>query len=205
MKHLTPGKVWPALSLVGYPDEVAKAIKFIFNDMLLCDDAASAQAVTFTRNIGVWCVTLNGDIHKPSVMTSGGAVLSRTGVLVRAQEPRVVEEWVKDTRRTLQVLEHEEAKGCAARQAWRACTRELEIRVHKLRLLQEHVGGSNAAWVCHSSPHLPLDLPLTKGQPPCFRSTLIIPVPSRLWPYTPSLQVTTCLRPQCPRSCSDDS
>ena len=52
---------------------------------------------------------LDRDIHKPSVMTSGGAVLSRTGVLVQAQEPRVAEEWVEDTRRTLQALEHKEA------------------------------------------------------------------------------------------------
>jgi len=108
-------------------------------------------------------------------MTSGGAVLSRTGVLVRAQEPRVAEEWVEDMRRTLQALEHEEAKGCTARQAWRARTHELEIRVHKLRLLQEHVGGSNAAWVRRSSPHLPLDLPLMKGQPPVLDRPLSFP------------------------------
>ena len=68
-----------------------------------------------------------------------------------------------------------EAKGCTVRQVWRAHTHELEIRVHKLQLLQEHVGGSNAAWVRRSSPHLPLDLPLTKGQPPVLDQPLSFP------------------------------
>ena len=50
MKHLAPGKVRPALSLVVYSNDVAEAIAFMFNDTLICDDAASAQAVTFARN-----------------------------------------------------------------------------------------------------------------------------------------------------------
>jgi chromosome segregation ATPase len=36
--HLAPGKVRPALSLVGNPDEVAELITFMFNDALICDD-----------------------------------------------------------------------------------------------------------------------------------------------------------------------
>jgi hypothetical protein len=32
---------------------VAEAIAFVFNDTLICDDAASAQAITFPRKGGV--------------------------------------------------------------------------------------------------------------------------------------------------------
>ena len=70
-RHLAPGKVRPALSLVSYPDEVAEAITFLFNDMLICDDAASAQAVTLARSVGVRSVTLDRDVYEPSRTMSG--------------------------------------------------------------------------------------------------------------------------------------
>ncbi|KAI9439026.1 condensin complex subunit SMC2 [Lactarius indigo] len=143
--HLAPGKVRPALSLVGYPEEVAEAIAFVFNDTLICDDAQSAQAVTFARNVGVRSVTLEGDVYEPSGTMSGGAAPSGSGVLVRAQELRGAEERVAQARGTLETLEREEAAARPGRDAWRARTRELQIKEHELRLLEEQVGSSNAA------------------------------------------------------------
>jgi len=104
-----------ALSRIGYPDEVAEVIAFVFNDTLICDDAASSQAVTFARNVGVRSVTLDGDVYEPSGTMSGGAAPSRPGVLVRAQELRAVEERVEDARRVLEALEREEARTCGER------------------------------------------------------------------------------------------
>jgi structural maintenance of chromosome 2 len=127
---------------------VAEAIAFVFNDTLICDDPASAQAVTFAREVGVRSVTLDGDVYEPSGTMSGGAAPSGSGVLVRAQELRAAEERVAGAKRTLVALEREEAAGRAARDAWRARTRELEIKEHELRLLEEQVGSSNAARVC---------------------------------------------------------
>ena len=146
-KHLAPGKVRPAISLVGYPDEVAEAIAFVFSDTLICDDAASAQAVTFSREVGVRSVTLDGDVYEPSGSMSGGAAPSGSGILVRAQEVRAAEERAAAARRTLATLEREEATRRAARDKWRERTRELEIKEHELRLLEEQVGSSNAARV----------------------------------------------------------
>ena len=117
---------------------------FVFSDTLICDDAASAQAVTFARNVSVRSVTLDGDVYEPSGTMSGGAVPSGSGVLVRAQELRAAEERVDGTRRTLEALEREEAKSRGARDTWRARTRELEIKKEReMRVLQEQVGSSN--------------------------------------------------------------
>jgi len=146
-KHLAPGKVRPALSLVGYPDEVAEAIAFVFSDTMICDDAASAQAVTFSREVGVRSVTLEGDVYEPSGTMSGGAAPSGSGILARAQELRVAEERVAAARRALAALEREEVARRAARDKWRERTREIEIKEHELRLLEEQVGGSNATRV----------------------------------------------------------
>ena len=126
------------------PDEAAKAIAFVLNDTPNCDDAASAQAVAFARNIDVRSVTLNGDMYEPGGTMPGGAVPSESGVLVRAQELRAAEERVEDARRILEALEREEAKGRATREAWRARTYELEIWRHELRMLHVQVRSSNA-------------------------------------------------------------
>ena len=141
----------PAISLVGYPDEVAEAIAFVFSDTLICDDPASAQAVTFSREVGVRSVTLEGDVYEPSGTMSGGAAPSGSGILVRAQELRAAEERVAAARRTLAGLEREEVARRAARDKWRERTRELEIKEHELRLLEEQVGSSNAARVRYIS------------------------------------------------------
>jgi hypothetical protein len=147
--------VRPALSLVGYPDEVAEAIAFVFSDTLICDDAASAQAVTFARQVGVRSVTLDGDVYDPSGTMSGGAAPSGSGILARAQELRAVEERVAAARRTLGELEREEVARRAARDKWRERKRELEIKEHELRLLEEQVGSSNASRVRCLFPGFP--------------------------------------------------
>ncbi|KAH9009648.1 condensin subunit, partial [Lactarius pseudohatsudake] len=70
---------------------------------------------------------------------------SGSGVLVRAQELRAAEERVAQARGTLEALEREEAAARPGRDAWRARTRELQIKEHELRLLEEQVGSSNAS------------------------------------------------------------
>ena len=78
---------------------------------------------------------------------SGGAAPSGSGVLVRAQELRAAEERVAQARATLDALEREEAAARPGRDAWRARIRELQIKEHELRLLEEQIGSSNAARV----------------------------------------------------------
>ena len=133
----------PALSLVGYPDEVAEAIAFVFSDTLICDDAASVQAVTFAREVGVRSVTLDGDMYEPGGTMSSGAAPSGSGVLMRAQELCAAEERVVGAQRWAR------ARGgrWSCDEAWRARAREIEIKEHELRLLEEQVGSSIAARV----------------------------------------------------------
>src|SRR5216684_1655520 len=54
---------------------------FVFSDTLICDDAASAQAVPFACNVGVRNVTLDGDVYEPSGTMSGGAAPSGSQML----------------------------------------------------------------------------------------------------------------------------
>ncbi|KAI0052778.1 condensin complex subunit SMC2 [Auriscalpium vulgare] len=142
--HLAPGKVYPAISLVGYPDEVKAAMEFVFSDTIICDDAESAKAVTFSREVGVRSVTLQGDVYDPSGMLSGGSAPSGSGLLVRAQEVQAAEQRLREAHSRYEALEAEDRQSKSKREQWRALSQELEIKEHEMRLLEDQLGGSNA-------------------------------------------------------------
>ncbi|KAF8151802.1 condensin complex subunit SMC2 [Crassisporium funariophilum] len=143
--RLAPGKVRTALSLVGYEDEVAKAVAYIFSDTLICDDAETAKRVTFAPDVGVRSVTLEGDIYDPSGTLSGGAAPSSSRVLIQVQELLEIEGKLQDAQRRLGALEKEEEKSRNMRNAWRNLARDLEMKQHELKLLEQQVDGSNAS------------------------------------------------------------
>lgn len=145
---LALGKVRLALSLVGYPEEVANAMTFVFGNTLICDDAESAKLVTFSPQVGgVRSVTLDGDIYDPSGTLSGGSAPSSSGVLVKVQELLEAERKLGEARGRLEMLEREEERGRVEREKWKKLARELEIKEHEMHLLEEQVGGSNATRV----------------------------------------------------------
>ncbi|KAI0919976.1 hypothetical protein AcV5_001907 [Taiwanofungus camphoratus] len=142
---LAPGKVRLALSLVGYPEDVANAMVYVFGNTLICDDAESAKLVTFSPQVGgVRSVTLDGDVYDPSGTLSGGSAPSGSGVLIKVQDLLEAERKLGEARGRLQMLEKEEEKGKEGREKWKKLARELEIKEHEMRLLEEQVGNSNA-------------------------------------------------------------
>ncbi|KAG6902142.1 hypothetical protein C0995_003899 [Termitomyces sp. Mi166 len=144
-QRLAPGKVRPALSLVTYEDEVANAIAYVFSDNLICDDAESAKRVTFSKEVGVRSVTLDGDVYDPSGTLSGGSAPSGSGLLVRVQALLTVGVQLAEAREQLEALEGEQRKGMKVREEWKQLSRELEMKEHEAKLMEQQVEGSNAA------------------------------------------------------------
>ncbi|KAF8966105.1 condensin complex subunit SMC2 [Flammula alnicola] len=143
--RLAPGKVRTALSLVGYENDVSKAIAYIFSDTLICDDAETAKKVTFSRDVNVRSVTLEGDVYDPSGTLSGGSAPNSQKTLIQVQELLEIESKLREAHNRLQSLTREDEKTRSTREKWRSLVRDLEIKQHELKLLQEQVGGSNAS------------------------------------------------------------
>jgi len=139
--------VHQALSLVGYPQEVANAMAYVFSDTLICADADSAKKVTFSSEVGVRSVTLEGDMYDPSGSLTGGAAPSGSGILIKAQELLDVGGRLEAARRALEGLEKEGEQKKQGREGWRKMKTELEMKEHEGKLMEEQVGGSNAARV----------------------------------------------------------
>ncbi|KAJ3479001.1 hypothetical protein NLI96_g9374 [Meripilus lineatus] len=111
-----------ALEIVGYDQEVTSAMNFVFGGTLICDDADTAKAVTFNRAVG-----------------------ASSGILVRVQELLDAERKLGEAQGTLATLEREYERSREGRERWRKLSKELDIKEHEMRLLEERVGGSNAA------------------------------------------------------------
>ena len=126
---------------------MAKAIAYVFSDTLICDNAETAKLVTFSDAVLTRSVTLDGDVYDPSGTLSGGSAPNSTRILVQVQELLEIENKLRDAQTRLSTLEKEEEKSRDVRNSWKSLARELEIKEHELKLLEEQVEGSNAALV----------------------------------------------------------
>lgn len=146
-ERISGGKARLAISLIGYPEEVANAMFFVFGGTFVCEDAATAKQITFSREVGIKSVTLDGDVYDPSGTLSGGSAPSGSGVLIRVQELIQAEGNLQEARQRLAALERDEERLKGVRDTWRAYMRDLSIKEHELSLLQEQLNGSNASRV----------------------------------------------------------
>jgi structural maintenance of chromosome 2 len=127
---------------------------YVFGDTFICADKQSAQIVTFNRDIGVKSVTLEGDVYDPSGTLSGGAAPSSSGLLVKVQELRSIEREIAEHRKVVDEVTRELQGAKAVIDGFRKDKRELDLREHEVRLLEEQVNGSNATKVSERFRHI---------------------------------------------------
>mgnify|MGYP001287878060 CR=1 FL=1 len=143
-EKIAPGQVRPAISLVGYGADVARAIEFVFGDTLICDTADVANRVTFHPSVMTKSVTVEGDVYDPSGTMTGGSAPSGNRVLLEVRELHKIEERLAEAKEVRRKLDEEEAKHGRVRNQWTELGKQLEMKEHELRLMEEQVQGSNA-------------------------------------------------------------
>nr|DBA11433.1 TPA_inf: SMC2 [Testicularia cyperi] len=143
-QRLAPGKVDLALSLVGYDDEVSKAMEYVFGNTLICADAATAKRVTFDNAVRMKSVTLDGDVYDPAGTLSGGSKPQSGNILVRMQDLIKVDRALKDAKAELGKVEAEMQAAKAQMASFSKGKRELDLKRHQVSLLEAQISGSNA-------------------------------------------------------------
>ena len=152
-----------ALSLVGYENEVSKAMEYVFGNTLICPDKETAALVTFHREVRMRSVTLEGDVYDPSGTLSGGSRAQGGGVLVRVQELHKVETELRARKAALDQVEREWEHAREAINRFKQANKQLELKAHEVGLLEERVQESNATRVSRPKlttlcPHLSADV-----------------------------------------------
>ncbi|EAS29234.2 nuclear condensin complex subunit Smc2 [Coccidioides immitis RS] len=149
-KEIAPGKVDLALSLIGYDDEVAAAMQYVFGSTLICQDADTAKRVTFDPSVRLKSVTLEGDVYDPSGTLSGGSSPNSSGVLLVLQKLNEVMSELNHKERTLRFLRDTMAKEKKRMDSARATKQELDLKLHEIKLTEEQINGNSSSSIIHA-------------------------------------------------------
>lgn len=146
-QKLAPGKVDLALSLIGYDDEVAAAMEYVFGSTLICEDAETAKRVTFDPAVRMKSVTLEGDVYDPSGSLSGGSSPNSSGVLVTLQKLNEISKEMTLQETELNDLQASMAKEKKKLDAVRKTKQELDLKSHEIKLTEEQIGSNSSSSV----------------------------------------------------------
>jgi structural maintenance of chromosome 2 len=152
-QKIAPGKVDLALSLVGYDDEVAAAMEFVFGTTLVCEDAETAKRVTFDAAVQMRSVTLQGDTYDPAGTLSGGSAPQSSGVLVTLQKLNEITTELKQQEAQLSALQATMAKEKKKLDGARKAKQELDLKTHEIKLTEEQISGNSSSSVRSDSIH----------------------------------------------------
>lgn len=148
-QSLAPGKVDLALSLVGYDEEVAAAMEYVFGNTLVCADADTAKRVTFDPNVRMRSITLEGDAYDPSGTLSGGSAPNSSGVLVTMQKLNGLNRQLLEAEETLKQLQMRMAKEKSKLDQARQIKQDLDLKTHEIKLGEEQISGNSSSSIIH--------------------------------------------------------
>lgn len=141
-QNIAPGKVDLALSLVGYDEEVASAMEYVFGNTLVCEDAETAKSVTFDPNVKMRSITLEGDSYDPSGTLSGGSAPTSSGVLVTLQQLNSLNRELQEAEESLKRLKANMAKEKSRLDQARRSKQDLDLKNHEIKLGEEQISGN---------------------------------------------------------------
>ncbi len=122
---------------------------YAFGNTFICDDAEAAKKATFS-SARVRSVTLDGDVYEPSGTLSGGSAAKGSGILVKVQAVLNAERQLAEAKQKLAAAEAYSEKMKQKRDTWTALSRQVDMKKHELRLLEEQIEGSSGARVGYS-------------------------------------------------------
>jgi structural maintenance of chromosome 2 len=139
------GRAHLALELVGYAEEVRKAVEYVFGSALVCDTSDIAKAIAFDKNIRTRTVTLDGDVYDPSGTLTGGSKNQMGVLLGKIDELATAQAALQKQEAQMQVV----AKQLAALEkqagSLKDVMHDLEMKQHALKICEEKMADSSYA------------------------------------------------------------
>lgn len=132
-----------ALELVGFEEEVRRAMEYTFGNVIICDNSEVAKEIAFDKRVRNRTVTLEGDSFDPSgVMTGGsrnsiGSLLQKMTDLAGATVE--LEMQLKELAGAESMLQRFESQGAAVR----GVERDLDLKKHALKMCEGKLAESS--------------------------------------------------------------
>ena len=139
----TKGAAVPALSLVGYPEEVEAAMQFVLGRHFIADTPEAARAVAYTPSIAFPAVTKAGDSFDPSGTLEGGASAAPgSSILLRLAKVATLKAAAAEAAEAAAEAKAALAAGQAALDAAAAAKAAVGAAEHDLELVRAKLGSS---------------------------------------------------------------
>lgn len=144
-QSLRPGKVDLALNLIGYEQELSKAMEYIFGNTLICQDPETAKTVTFDPQVRARSITLEGDIYDPEGNLSGGSRKVSSSILLTIQKYNKVQSSIASIQNEIANIQEEIRSVEKLNNATKSIQNEINLSNHELNLLQRKVENSSSS------------------------------------------------------------
>ncbi|XP_057727797.1 structural maintenance of chromosomes protein 2-1-like [Arachis stenosperma] len=125
-----------ALSLVGYEEELKRAMEYVFGSTFVCKTMEAAKEVAFNRNIHTTSVTLEGDIFQPSGLLTGGSRRGSGDLLKQLHDLAEAESKLSVHQRRLLEIEEKITKLLPLQKKFKDLKAQLELKSYDLSLFQ---------------------------------------------------------------------
>ena len=134
----------PALSLVGYPSEVLRAMEYVFGSAFICDNSDIANAVCYDKAVLAKCVTLAGDVFDPAGTLEGGSSATGSGVplLLRLAKAHEARDALRGDNERLAAVERALAGSAAAARTHATLSEAAELAGTEATLLGQRLSAS---------------------------------------------------------------
>ncbi|KAF2484852.1 structural maintenance of chromosome protein 2 [Neohortaea acidophila] len=149
-QKLAPGQVHLAVTLIGYEQEVQKAMEYVFGSTLIAADAATAKKVTFDPSVRLKSVTLEGDVYDPSGTLSGGSAAQGSGVLLTLQKLNAITAELEEEEDKVAKLERAMAKDAQKLKSVRQIKQELDLKAHEIQLAEGQIASNSSSSIIAS-------------------------------------------------------
>ncbi|XP_032230593.2 structural maintenance of chromosomes protein 2 [Nematostella vectensis] len=134
--------VQPALSLVGYEDEVKAAMAYVFGTTFVCDTMDNAKKVTFDPKVKTRTVTLEGDVFDPAGTLTGGARSSSASILAKLQELKEAQDELNAKSKELETVVKELATCSKVAEKYQQLKQQYDLKVHEAELAETRMKQS---------------------------------------------------------------
>ncbi|GAU36209.1 hypothetical protein TSUD_363640 [Trifolium subterraneum] len=125
-----------ALSLVGYEEELKKAMEYVFGSTFVCKTPDAAKKVAFSSNIRTTSVTLEGDIFQPSGLLTGGSRKGSGDLLRQLHAVAEAESKLSVHQSRLSKIEEKIAELLPLQKKFKDLKAQLELKSYDLSLFQ---------------------------------------------------------------------
>ena len=143
----TNGSAHMALELIGYDDEVERAMQHVFGNTIICDSSTTAEAIAFDKNIRCKTITLEGDTYDPSGTISGGSKSSIGSLLTRISDLATMKSDYDNSCAKLAQMKRDLESIELTGSKLRKLEQSLDLKKHELAVCEDKMSESSYAQI----------------------------------------------------------